>query len=55
MPPSDASAPRKEQALVAQVLVELLARDPRLDHAIEVLRVHRQHPVHVAEIHRHPA
>ena len=46
---------RKEQALVAQMLVELLARDARLDHAIEVLRVHRQHLVHVAEIHRHAA
>jgi hypothetical protein len=38
--------------LVAQVLVELLARDPRLDHAVEVLRVHRQHAIHVAEIDR---
>ena len=53
MPPSEASAPgidRKEQALVAQLLVQGLARDAGLDHAVEVLRVDRQHPVHVAEI-----
>jgi len=37
------------------MLVELLARDARLDHAIEILRVHRQHAVHVAKIDRHAA
>ena len=46
---------REEQALVAQMLVELLARDAGLDHAVEVLRIHRQHAVHVAKIDRHAA
>ena len=46
---------REEQALVAQVLVERLAGDAGLDHAVEVLGMHRQHPVHVAEIDRHAA
>ena len=41
---------REEHALVAQILVELLAGDARLDHAVEVFRMDRQHPVHVAQI-----
>ena len=45
----------KEQALVAQLLVERLAGDAGLDHAIEILGVHRQHLVHVAEIDRYAA
>ena len=45
----------KEQALVAQVLVERLAGDAGLDHAIEILGVHGQHLVHVAEIDRYAA
>ncbi len=44
---------RKEQALIAQILVELLARHARFDHAVEVLGVHFDHPVHVAEIDRY--
>ena len=58
MPPSEASAPgidREEQALIAQVLVELLAGDAGLDDAVEILGVHREHPVHVAEVDRHAA
>ena len=53
MPPMrgvGAGIDREEHALVAQVFVELLAGDARLDHAVEVFGVDRQHPVHVAEI-----
>ncbi len=46
---------REEQALVAQVLVERLAGDAGLDHAVEVLGMHRQHPVHVADVDRDAA
>ena len=45
----------KEQALVAQLFVERLAGDAGLDHAVEIFRVHRQDPVHVAEIDRNAA
>ena len=41
---------RKKQAAVAQMLVERLARHAGLDDAIEVLGVHREHAVHVAEV-----
>ena len=41
---------REEQALVAQMLVERLAGDAGLDHAVEVLGMDREHPVHVAQI-----
>jgi hypothetical protein len=37
------------------MLVELLARDPGLDDAIEILGVNREHAVHVAEIERDAA
>jgi len=37
------------------MLVERLAGDARLDHAVEILAVHDQHLVHVAEIDRHAA
>ena len=46
---------REEQALVAQIFVERLAGDAGLDHAVEVLGVHRQHLVHVAEVDRDAA
>ena len=46
---------REEQALVAQMLVELLARDAGLDHAVEVLGMDGEHPVHVAEVDRDAA
>ena len=58
MPPSEASAPGsigKNRPLVAQMLVERLARDAGLDDAIEILGVHGQHLVHVAEVDRHAA
>ena len=32
------------------MLVELLARDAGLDHAVEVLRMHGEQPVHVARV-----
>ena len=46
---------REEQARVAQQLVELLASDAGLDHAVEVLRVHRYQPLHHACVDRHAA
>ena len=46
---------REEHALVAQMLVELLAGDARLDDAVEVLGMHREDAVHVAEIDRDAA
>ena len=46
---------REEQAAVAQVLVERLAGDAGLDHAVEILGVHLEHLVHVAEVDRHAA
>ena len=45
----------EEQALIAQVLVELLAGDTRLDQAVEVGRIHREHLVHVAKVDGHAA
>ncbi len=53
MPPSEASAPGsigKNTPLIAQMLVELLAGDAGLDHAIEILGVNGKDAVHVAEI-----
>ena len=41
---------RKEHALVAQMLVERLAGDAGLDHAVEVLGMDLQHLVHVAQV-----
>ena len=41
---------RKEQALVAQIFVELLARDARLDHAIEIFGMDRENAVHVLQV-----
>ena len=41
---------RKEHALVAQMLVQGFAGDAGLDHAIQILGVDFQHPVHVAKI-----
>jgi hypothetical protein len=46
---------REEQALVAQIFVELLARDARFDNAIEILGVHADNAIHVAEVERHAA
>ncbi len=46
---------REEQAGVAEMLVEHLAGDARLDDAVEVLRVDGEHPVHAGEVDRHPA
>ena len=46
---------RKEQALVAQIFVELLARDAGLDHAVEILGMNGEHAVHVAEVDRDAA
>jgi hypothetical protein len=51
----DSLSVSEEQAGVAQMFVERLARDPRLHHAVEVLGVHRDHPVHVAEVDRDAA
>ena len=42
----------KEQPLVAQVLVQLLAGDPCLDGAVEILLVDRQDAFHQAQIDR---
>ena len=53
MPPSEASAPgidREEQPGVAQVFVELLARDARLDRGVEIFGVDPQHAVHLRQI-----
>ena len=41
---------REEHALVAQMLVQRLAGDAGLDHAVEVIGVDFQHLVHVAQI-----
>ena len=41
---------REEQAGVAQVFVELLARDARLDGGVEVLGVDPQHAVHLRQV-----
>ena len=46
---------REEQALVAQLLVELLAGDAGLDHAVEVLGMDGEHAVHVAKVDRDAA
>ena len=45
----------KEQAQVAQVVVELLARDAGLHHAIEIALVDGEHPVHAREVDREAA
>src|ERR1700722_16478066 len=42
----------KEDALIAELLVERLARDAGLDDAVEILGVNREQAVHVAEIER---
>ena len=41
---------REEQALVAQIFVELLAGHARLDHAVEIAGMNVEHAVHVLEI-----
>ena len=46
---------REEQALVAQMLVELLAGDARLDHAVEILGMDRDDAVHPAGVDRDAA
>ncbi len=46
---------RKEQARVLDMLVQLLARDARLDHGVEVLFVHREHLVHLRKVDAHAA
>ena len=58
MPPSGGigtGIDREEQALIAQVLVELLPGDAGLDDAIEVFGVDGEHPVHVPEVDRDAA
>jgi hypothetical protein len=53
MPPSvaiRAGVDRKEQPRVAQIRIQLFARDARLDHAVGVCMIHRQHFVHAREI-----
>ena len=45
----------EEQADVAQIVVELLARDAGLDHAVEVALVDGEHAVHAREVERQPA
>src|SRR5579872_5626340 len=46
---------RKEQARVAQVLVERLSRDARLDDAIEILGVNFDDAVHPRKVDRNAA
>ena len=46
---------REEQALVAQMAVQLHAGDAGLDRAIQVLRIDRQDRVHPAEVERNAA
>ena len=41
---------REEQPGVAQILVELLARDPGLDGGVEILGVDPQDPVHLRQV-----
>ena len=41
---------REKHALVTQMLVQRLAGDAGLDHAVEVVGVDLQHPVHVAQV-----
>jgi hypothetical protein len=41
---------REKHALVAQMLVQRLAGDAGLDHAIQIFGVDFQHVVHVAEV-----
>ena len=43
----------EEQTLVAQVGVELLAHDARLDHAIQVRSVHRDDTGHARQVEAH--
>ena len=50
-----AGVDREEQAGVAQIVVELLARDAGLDRAVEVLGVDREHPVHARHVERDAA
>ena len=45
----------KEQALVAQVRVELLARHSGLDDAIEILDMNVEYAIHIPEVDRHAA
>ena len=46
---------REEQALVAQVQVELLARHARLHHAVKILGMHRDNCIHHRSIDANPA
>ena len=58
MPPRvriGAGIDREEQARVAQMIVELLARDAGLDHAVEVGLVHGEDAVHARQIERDAA
>ena len=53
MPPSEASAPGsigKKRPVIAQGRVELLAGDAGLDHAVQVLGMDGQDPVHAGEV-----
>ena len=53
MPPSEASAPGsigKKQTGIAQVIVQLLARDARLHGNVEILRVDRDDLAHATDV-----
>ena len=41
---------REEHALIAQVLIQRLAGDPGLNHAVEIFGMDLQHLVHVAQV-----
>src|SRR3954454_22035374 len=45
----------EEQALVAQIFVELLARDAGFDNTIKIFRMHAENAIHVAEVERNAA
>ena len=58
MPPSEASAPGsigKNRPWSRRYSLSCLARHAGLDHAVEILGVHREHAVHVAEVERDAA
>ena len=46
---------REEEAGIAQIHVQVLARDPRLHGAVEILGIDLDHPVHAARIERDAA
>src|SRR5207237_752402 len=45
-----AGVDREEQSGIAQIFVELLARDARLDGGVEILGVDAEHPVHLRQV-----